>query len=99
LFQGQARAVARTSPQTLYRPQLASFDMHGYDAQHAEGFIRLFGLPLASAARRGRGEAASADAAPEDATVAQGAKGANGANATRLTSVTPEPAPAVQDAH
>jgi argininosuccinate synthase len=52
LFQGQARAVARTSPRTLHRPDLASFDMTGYDARHAEGFIRLFGLPLATAARR-----------------------------------------------
>jgi argininosuccinate synthase len=52
LFQGQARAVARTSPKTLYRPDLASFDMTGYDAAHAQGFIRLFGLPLATAARR-----------------------------------------------
>jgi len=54
LFQGQARAIARTSPQSLYQPQLASFDMTGYDARHAEGFIRLFGLPLAAAASRGR---------------------------------------------
>src|SRR5207249_1845112 len=52
LFRGQARAVARTSPKTLHRPDLASFDMTGYDASHAEGFIRLFGLPLATAARR-----------------------------------------------
>jgi len=52
LFQGRAQAVARSSPQTLYRPDLASFDMTGYDARHAEGFIRLFGLPLATAARR-----------------------------------------------
>jgi argininosuccinate synthase len=49
LHQGRATAVARTSPYTLYRPDLASFDMAGYDARHAEGFIRLFGLPLASA--------------------------------------------------
>jgi len=27
--------------------------MTGYDVSHAEGFIRLFGLPLAVAARRG----------------------------------------------
>ena len=32
---------------SLYRPALASFDMAGYDRSHAEGFIRLFGLPLA----------------------------------------------------
>ncbi len=54
LFQGRAQAVARKSPQSLYRPDLASFDMTGYDAQQAEGFIRLFGLPLATAARRER---------------------------------------------
>jgi argininosuccinate synthase len=53
LYRGAARAIARTSPQSLYRPDLASFDMTGYDAKHAEGFIRLFGLPLATVARRG----------------------------------------------
>ncbi len=62
LFQGQARAVARTSPQSLYQSELASFDMTGYDATHAEGFIRLFGLPLAAAARRGRTDLAPAAA-------------------------------------
>ena len=53
LHRGRAVAVARTSPQTLYRSSLASFDMTGYDVTHAEGFIRLFGLPLATAAQRG----------------------------------------------
>ena len=61
LFHGRAQAVARTSPQTLYRPDLASFDMTGYDANQAEGFIRLFGLPLATAARRGSPEPGGAD--------------------------------------
>ena len=37
---------------SLYRPDLASFDMTGYDAKDSAGFIRLFGLPLATAARR-----------------------------------------------
>ena len=53
LYKGRAVAVGRTSPQTLYRPQLASFDMTGYRPSDAEGFIRLFGLPLATAAQRG----------------------------------------------
>ena len=53
LFHGRAAVVGRTSPQTLYRPDLASFDMTGYRADHAEGFIRLFGLPLATTAHRG----------------------------------------------
>jgi argininosuccinate synthase len=52
LYGGQVRAVARSSASSLYRPGLASFDMTGYDVTHAEGFIRLFGLPLATAARR-----------------------------------------------
>jgi hypothetical protein len=34
---------------SLYQPQLASFNMTGYDRSHAEGFIRLFGMPLATA--------------------------------------------------
>jgi hypothetical protein len=38
---------------SLYRSELASFDMTGYDAGHAEGFIRLLGLPLAAASQRG----------------------------------------------
>jgi argininosuccinate synthase len=54
LFHGQARAVARSSSQSLYRPDLASFDMTGYDAKHAEGFIKLFGLPLVAVAQRGQ---------------------------------------------
>jgi argininosuccinate synthase len=63
LHRGQARAVARTSPLSLYRPGLASFDMTGYDATHAAGFIRLFGLPLATAAWR---DAAARSAAASD---------------------------------
>jgi argininosuccinate synthase len=53
LYRGRATAIARTSPHTLYRPDLASFDMTGYDSTDAKGFIRVFGLPLATAARRG----------------------------------------------
>ena len=53
LYKGRAVAVGRTSPQTLYLPDLASFNMTGYRSSDAEGFIRLFGLPLATAAQRG----------------------------------------------
>jgi argininosuccinate synthase len=62
LWRGQARAVGRTSPQSLYRPDLASFDMTGYDAQDSRGFIKLFGLPLATAARRGKSNESAAEA-------------------------------------
>jgi argininosuccinate synthase len=67
LFHGRAQAVARTSPQSLYRPDLASFDMTGYNAQDAEGFIKLFGLPLATAARRGLANEATPAAEPLEA--------------------------------
>ena len=60
LHHGQARAIARQSPHSLYRTELASFDMTGYDASHAEGFIRLSGLPLV-AARRVEAEALEPD--------------------------------------
>ncbi len=53
LCQGRAAVCGRTSPNTLYRPDLASFDMTGYQPKHAEGFIRLFGLPTATGAHRG----------------------------------------------
>jgi len=66
LFRGQARAIARTSERSLYRPALASFDMTGYDARHAEGFIRLFGLPLA--VTRQVDDAAHANAAVDEVT-------------------------------
>jgi argininosuccinate synthase len=62
LYKGRARPVARTSPRSLYQPALASFDMTGYNAQDSAGFIRLFGLPLATAARRAH-EAANGDEA------------------------------------
>jgi hypothetical protein len=44
--------------------------MTGYDATHAEGFIRLFGLPLAAAARRGRPELAAGVEPSENGTPA-----------------------------
>jgi len=46
LFKGLAEAVGRRSPRSLYRQDLATFgEGMAYDHKHAEGFIRLFGLP------------------------------------------------------
>lgn len=46
LFKGTCLAVARSSPYSLYRHDLATFGQgSGYDQKDAEGFIRLFGLP------------------------------------------------------
>jgi len=43
LYKGQCMP-AGIKTKGLYRPDLASFDMAGYDATDATGFIRLFGL-------------------------------------------------------
>jgi argininosuccinate synthase len=44
LYKGSALVVSRTSPYSMYSEALASFNMTGYDARDAAGFIRLFGL-------------------------------------------------------
>jgi len=46
LFRGQASAVGRRSPESLYSEQFATFGEDDvYRQSDAEGFIRLFGLP------------------------------------------------------
>jgi argininosuccinate synthase len=46
LYKGHAEAIGRRSPRSLYRQDLATFgEGMAYDHKHAEGFIRLFGLP------------------------------------------------------
>jgi len=47
LYKGNVIIAGRKSPQTLYRPDLASFTMGAsYDQRDAGGFINIFGLPL-----------------------------------------------------
>ncbi|MBK9708426.1 MAG: argininosuccinate synthase [Acidobacteria bacterium] len=47
LYKGNVIIAGRTSPNTLYRPDLASFTMGAsYDQRDAEGFINILGLPL-----------------------------------------------------
>jgi argininosuccinate synthase len=47
LYKGNVIVAGRTSPNTLYRPDLASFTMGAsYDQRDAAGFINIFGLPL-----------------------------------------------------
>ncbi|MFI5371075.1 MAG: argininosuccinate synthase [Candidatus Eisenbacteria bacterium] len=79
LWHGRADAVSRESAWSLYQPRLASFDMTGYDVKDSAGFIKLFGLPLATAARRDL--AAGRPVAP----VAAGAPSANREPAASLT--------------
>jgi argininosuccinate synthase len=47
LYKGNVIVAGRTSTNTLYRPDLASFTMGAsYDQRDAAGFINIFGLPL-----------------------------------------------------
>lgn len=63
LFKGSAWVTSRTSPRSLYREDLATFgESATYDHADAEGFIKLFGLPIRAAAAR--------DAAGEDGSEA-----------------------------
>jgi argininosuccinate synthase len=46
LCRGLVNVVSRRSPYSLYRTNLASFTMTGYNPKDAEGFINLFALPI-----------------------------------------------------
>ncbi len=47
LFKGRASLVGRKADQSLYNLDIASFTMgSSYDQKDAEGFIKLFGLPI-----------------------------------------------------
>jgi argininosuccinate synthase len=47
LFKGRCSVAGMTSPNSLYQTDLASFKMGAeYDPSDANGFIRLFGLPV-----------------------------------------------------
>ncbi len=46
LYKGSCAVVGRTSPVTLYEPDIATFDESElYDQKDASGFINVFGLP------------------------------------------------------
>ncbi len=52
LHRGTARVVGRTSPHSLYQPQLATYSSGDqFDHQAAQGFIKLVGLPLRTQAQ------------------------------------------------
>jgi argininosuccinate synthase len=53
LFKGDCRIVGRKSPFTLYEHALATYDAADtFDQSAAEGFIKIFGLPVESSARK-----------------------------------------------
>jgi argininosuccinate synthase len=51
LYKGNVSVAGRTSPNSLYRTDIASFTMNqSYDQKDAAGFIRILGLPARSLA-------------------------------------------------
>jgi argininosuccinate synthase len=46
LYKGNVTVTRRSSPYSLYRTDLASFNMARYNPKDAEGFINLFALPV-----------------------------------------------------
>lgn len=46
LYKGNVTVTSRKSANSLYRTNLASFTMTGYNPKDAEGFINLFALPI-----------------------------------------------------
>jgi argininosuccinate synthase len=57
LFKGDCRVVGRRSPFSLYDHELASEDTHDrIDYAAAEGFIKIWGLPIETAARKAADE-------------------------------------------
>jgi argininosuccinate synthase len=53
---GNARVVGRSSPAPLYERKLATYDREdAFDHKAAEGFVKLWGLPLKTWARTRRG--------------------------------------------
>jgi argininosuccinate synthase len=53
LFKGDCRVVGRKSPYALYDHGLATYDTGDvYDHSAAEGFIKIWGLPIETAARK-----------------------------------------------
>jgi argininosuccinate synthase len=53
LYKGQATAIGRTSPFSLYEYKLATYGSEDeFDQKASEGFCRIWSLPLAGEARR-----------------------------------------------
>ena len=60
LDSGSVRVVGRSSPASLYETSLATYDRDdAFDHKAAEGFVKLWGLPLKTWARARRADAAS----------------------------------------
>ena len=71
LYRGDCRVVGRQSPNALYETGLATYDEGDqFDHAAAEGFIKIWGLPLETTARQSRQRAAAGSAAAPQADAA-----------------------------
>ena len=71
LYRGDCRVVGRKSPDALYDTGLATYDEGDqFDHTAAEGFIRIWGLPLETTARQSRQRASAGPAAAPEAGAA-----------------------------
>ena len=63
LYRGDCRVVGRKSPNALYETGLATYDEGDqFDHSAAEGFIKIWGLPLETTARQSRRRAEASQA-------------------------------------
>jgi len=63
LFKGDSRVVGRKSPFALYDHEMATYDEGDqFDHEAAEGFVKIWGLPLEIATRRAAARAAGVKA-------------------------------------
>jgi argininosuccinate synthase len=74
-FKGDCRVVGRKSPFALYDHALATYDAgDAFDHTAAEGFVKIWGLPVETAARKSPEKVAAALKAESEIPAGQGAK-------------------------
>jgi len=75
-FKGDCRVVGRKSPFALYDHALATYDAgDAFDHTAAEGFVKIWGLPVETAARKSPEKVAAAEAAKADSKIPVGHAG------------------------
>jgi argininosuccinate synthase len=75
-FKGDCRVVGRKSPFALYDHALATYDAgDAFDHTAAEGFVKIWGLPVETAARKSPEKVNAAEAAKADSKIPVGHAG------------------------
>jgi argininosuccinate synthase len=69
-FKGDCRVVGRKSPYALYDHALATYDAgDAFDHTAAEGFVKIWGLPVETAARKSPANVKAAQSAKDDSAI------------------------------